>query len=272
MDLRRRAISGPVRTAAASLGQIGYSARMLDLAPQQLLPVALLFIWAGFVRSGLGFGGAALGLPLMLFVDPDPLTWLPIIGTHLLFFSSLTLRTRLNNVDWDYLRYSSMFIVPAALIGVLGLVSLPTRWLLMFIYSITLFYACIWLLNLAIRSQSAVVDRILLSLGGYVAGTSLTGAPLMVAVYMRNVSRGQLRNTLFVLWFILVVIKMSAFAALGVSLHFLTALALLPVAAIGHVAGLKAHDVIVQNDQTFRRWIGGGLMLVSALGLWKLYQ
>ena len=244
---------------------------MLELAPVQFLMVALLFVWAGFVRSGLGFGGAALGLPLMLFIDPDPLTWLPIIGTHLLFFSSLTLRTRLDNVDWDYLRHSAIFIVPAALVGVVGLVSLPTRWLLIFIYSISLFYACTWLLNWAIKSHSQLVDRILLSLGGYVAGTSLTGAPLMVAVYMRNVSKEQLRNTLFVLWFILVVIKMSAFAALGVKLHFLTAVALIPVAAIGHVAGLKAHDVIMQNDQAFRRWVGGGLMLVSLLGLWKLY-
>ena len=245
---------------------------MLDLAPAQLFLTALLFIWAGFVRSGLGFGGAALGLPLMLFIDPNPLTWLPIIGTHLLFFSSLTLRTRLDNVDWAYLKHSSMFIVPAALVGVAGLVSLPTEWLLLFIYSISLFYASIWVLDWAITSHNPVVDKVLLTLGGYVAGTSLTGAPLMVAVYMRNVSREQLRNTLFVLWFTLVTIKMSAFAALGIQLHFLTALALIPVAAIGHIAGLKTHDAILQNDRLFRRWVGVGLMLVSLLGLWKLYQ
>ena len=233
--------------------------------------VALLFVWAGFVRSGLGFGGAALGLPLMLLVDPNPLTWLPIIGTHLLFFSSLTLRTRLNNVDWGYLRASSLFIVPAALIGVIGLISLPTDWLLLFIYSISLFYAFIWALNWTITSHNPVVDKILLTLGGYVAGTSLTGAPLMVAVYMRNVSREQLRNTLFVLWFMLVTIKMSAFATLGINLHFLTALALIPVAAIGHVAGLRTHDAILKNDHVFKRWVGSGLLLVSLLGLWRLY-
>ncbi len=244
---------------------------MLELAPAQFLLVALLFVWAGFVRSGLGFGGAALGLPLMLFIDPDPLTWLPIIGTHLLFFSSLTLRTRLHDVDWDYLRQSSLFVVPAALVGVIGLVSLPTQWLLIFIYSVSLFYACTWMLNWALTSHSAAVDRVLLTLGGYVAGTSLTGAPLMVAVYMRNVSRAQLRNTLFVLWFTLVVIKMSAFAALGIKLNFVTALLLIPVAAVGHVAGLKVHDVILRNDQVFKRWVGGGLMLVSLLGLLKLY-
>ena len=35
---------------------------MLDLAPIQMVIVALLFVRAGFVRSGLGFGGAALVL------------------------------------------------------------------------------------------------------------------------------------------------------------------------------------------------------------------
>jgi hypothetical protein len=245
---------------------------LFDLLPGQILLVALIFIWTGFVRTGIGFGGAALGLPLMLFIEPNPLIWLPIIGTHLLFFSSLTLRTRLNNVDWAYLKHSAMFIVPAALIGVLGLVSLPTRWLLMFIYSISLFYALIWLLNRAIESHNPIVDRILLLLGGYIAGTSLTGAPLMVAVYMRNVSAAQLRNTLFVLWFTLVSIKMTAFAAIGIDLQPLSALALLPVAAIGHVAGLKTHETLIKNDQAFKRWIGGGLMLVSLLGLWKLFQ
>jgi uncharacterized membrane protein YfcA len=243
----------------------------LDLSPIQILLVALLFIWAGFVRSGLGFGGAALGLPLMLLIDPDPLTWLPIIGTHLLFFSSLTLRTRMNNVDWEYLKQSSIYIVPAALVGVVGLISLPTQWLLVFIYSITLFYALIWLMNWAIESHNPIMDRFLLSIGGYVAGTSLTGAPLMVSVFMRNVSQQQLRNTLFVLWFALVTIKMSAFAALGIELHTLTALLLIPVAAIGHVAGLKTHEIILQNDRIFKRWVGGGLLLVSLLGLLNLY-
>jgi hypothetical protein len=103
-----------------------------------------------------------------------------------------------------------------------------------------------------------------------VAGTSLTGAPLMVAVFMRNVSREQLRNTLFVLWFTLVTIKMSAFAALGVELQTISALLLLPVAAIGHLIGLKTHEALMKNDQLFKRWIGAGLAVVSLLGLWKL--
>ena len=233
----------------------------------QILLIGLIFVWTGFVRTGLGFGGAALGLPLMLFIDSQPLLWLPIIGSHLLFFSGLTLRTRLNNVDWAYLRRSSLYIIPAALVGVFGLLNLPNRWLLIFIYSITLFYAFIWVMNWAIHSRHDWVDKLLLILGGYVAGTSLTGAPLMVAVYMRNVAKTQLRDTMFVLWFILVAIKMSTFAAVGVDLHLLAALMLLPIAAIGHVLGLKAHDAITRNDQHFKRWIGLGLMIVSGLGL-----
>jgi uncharacterized membrane protein YfcA len=243
---------------------------LLHFGLTQTALIGLIFLWTGFVRTGLGFGGAALGLPLMLFVDNQPLLWLPIIGSHLLFFSGLTLGTRLNNVDWRYLQRSALFIIPAALVGVFGLLNLPNQWLLVFIYSITLFYAFIWTINWSIHSHSPWVDKLLLILGGYIAGTSLTGAPLMVAVYMRNVAKGQLRNTLFVLWFILVAIKMTTFAVVGVDLHLLTALTLLPVAAIGHVAGLKAHDAILRNDQRFKRVMGAGLMVVSILGLWNL--
>ncbi len=244
---------------------------LLDFSLYQMLSIALVFVWTGFVRTGLGFGGAALGLPLMLFVQDNPLLWLPIISVHLLFFSSLTLSTRLYNVDWQYLRYSSMYIIPPAIVGVFGLVNLPILWLNSFIYSITLFYGLTWLLNRTIESRHNWADRVLLVIGGYVAGTSLTGAPLMVAVYMRNVSRHKLRDSLFVLWFILVSIKMTTFIALSVDLHFLAALTLLPIAAIGHMLGLKTHNAIMRNDLLFKRWVGGGLVLISVLGLWNLY-
>jgi uncharacterized membrane protein YfcA len=72
---------------------------LLDFSLYQILSIALVFVWTGFVRTGLGFGGAALGLPLMLFIHNNPLLWLPIIGMHLLFFSGLTLLNRLHNVD-----------------------------------------------------------------------------------------------------------------------------------------------------------------------------
>ena len=243
------------------------SSSLTNFTTTELGLIALIFIWTGFVRSGLGFGGAALGLPLMLFIYNQPIYWLPIIGAHLLFFTSLTLRSRIDNVDWAYLKKSSIYIIPPALVGVFGLINLPNNWLVIFIYSVTLFYAVIWFLNMNIRSNNEWLDRFLLAVGGYVAGTSLTGAPLMVAVYMRNVSAAQLRNTLFVLWFILVAIKMSTFKALGVEINVLTAIYLLPVAAIGHIIGLKTHDLIIKNDQKFKQIIGAALIVISALGL-----
>jgi uncharacterized membrane protein YfcA len=240
---------------------------LLDFNSQDLFMVGLIFVWTGFVRSGLGFGGAALGLPFMLFVYDQPLYWLPIIGAHLLFFSGLTLRTRLNSVDWSYLQHTLLFIIPAALVGIFGLLTLPNHWLLIFIYAITLFYAVLWAMNLELRSNNPWLDRLLLALGGYVAGTSLTGAPLMVAVFMRNVDGFRLRNTLFVLWFTLVSIKLAAFVTVGVDLHLMDALLLLPVAAIGHIIGLRTHDLILQNDQLFKRVIGLMLIVISAMGL-----
>lgn len=253
-------------------GATGKIRAMLEtLPPAQLLSVAAIFIWTGFVRSGLGFGGAALGLPLMLFIIQDPIFWLPIIGLHLLFFSSLTLRTRLHDVDWHYLRHALLYILPPTLVGVFGLLTLPTLWLLIFIYSVTLLYAVLWLLNLDIQGKQGWVDKLLLITGGYVAGTSLTGAPLMVAVFARNVVKTQLRNTLFVLWFTLVSIKLSTFTVLSVDLQFISALWLLPLAAIGHYVGLRTHERIIANDRLFKQVIGGILIIISISGLANLY-
>lgn len=244
---------------------------LLNFDHTELLLTALIFIWTGFVRSGLGFGGAALGLPLMLFLYDQPLYWLPMIGVHLLFFSGLTLRTRLNNIDWAYLKKSVMIIIPFSLIGVFGLIQLPTEWLVIFIYSVTLFYAVLWLADINLRSHNIWLDRVLLSIGGYVAGTSLTGAPLIVAVFMRNVAAPMLRNTLFVLWFGIVTIKMTAFVALGIELNLMAAVMLIPVAAIGHWIGLKSHEAIIRNDRLFKRYTGGALMLISGLGLYSVW-
>src|SRR5687767_12929049 len=157
-----------------------------DFSVWQLCATALIFIWSGFVRSGLGFGGAALGLPLMLLVYDQPIFWIPVVGSHLLFFSVLTLSNRLHNVDWSYLLRSGKLILPAALAGVFGLLSLPNALLLLLIYTITLIYAVCWAVNRVITSHSAWVDNVLLVFGGYVSGASLTGAPLMIAVFMRN--------------------------------------------------------------------------------------
>ena len=114
-----------------------------DMSPGQLVATALIFTWSGFVRSGLGFGGAALALPFMLLVYDQPVFWIPVIGIQLLFFTGLTLSNRLHNVDWAYLFRSGRLILPAAFAGVFGLLNLPNGVLLVCIYVITLVYAVI---------------------------------------------------------------------------------------------------------------------------------
>lgn len=243
---------------------------LLSLNTEQLLYVGLIFVWSGFVRSGLGFGGAALSLPLLLLIIDQPLIWLPIIGLHLLFFSSLTLLNHFNNIDWPVLKKTGLFILFGKLVGVFGLLSLPNQWLVIIIYLLTFFYALLWFLNLKIESHQSWLDKILLVLGGYFSGTSLTGAPLMVAIFAHMTHRRQLRETLFMLWFILVTIKLLTLAYFGVDLQILSALLLIPIAAIGHWVGLKVHALIIHHDLLFKRIIGSVLMLICSVGLINL--
>jgi len=236
----------------------------------EIVFISLIFVWIGFVRTGLGFGGAVLGLPLLMLVGGSPIDWLPIIGIHLLFFSGIALARSLNTIDWSYLKRSLPWILPAKIIGVIGLISLPPIVMTLIVYSITSFYALTWMLNYNIASREGWVSRLLLILGGYISGTSLNGAPLLVAVYMQNIDVKRLRNTLFVLWFLLVTIKMSAFLIVDVYINWQFSLMLIPVAALGHFVGLKVHDRIIENDKQFKRWMGSVLILICIAGLSKV--
>ena len=236
----------------------------------ELVIISLIFVWIGFVRTGLGFGGAVLGLPLLMLVGGSPIDWLPIIGIHLLFFSAIALVNALKTIDWSYLKKSLPWILPSKIIGVIGLISLPPTVMTLIVYSITFFYALTWAMNFNIASREGWVSRVLLILGGYISGTSLNGAPLLVAVYMQNIDIKKLRNTLFVLWFLLVTIKMGAFVIVDVYINWQFSLMLIPVAALGHFIGLKVHDRIIENDTQFKRWMGGILILICLAGLSKV--
>ena len=235
----------------------------------ELVIISCIFIWIGFVRTGLGFGGAVLGLPLLMLVGGSPIDWLPIIGIHLIFFSGIALAKSLKTVDWGYLKKSLPWILPAKIIGVIGLISLPPTVMTVIVYSIVSFYALTWIMNFQIASREGWVTRLLLILGGYISGTSLNGAPLLVAVYMQNIEIKKLRNTLFVLWFLLVSIKMSAFLVVDVYINWQFSLMLIPIAGLGHFVGLKVHDQIIENDTKFKRWMGSVLIVICIVGLSK---
>ncbi|RLL55514.1 sulfite exporter TauE/SafE family protein [Mariprofundus sp. EBB-1] len=241
---------------------------MDDLQNWQYIAAALIFVWTGFVRSGLGFGGAALGLPLLLLVVDDALVWLPLIGIHLLFFSSITVSSRMQHIDWAYLKKALAIMIIPMLVGVFGLLTLPSEWVVVFVYLTTLFYACCYLFKFQIRSNNRWADHVLLMSGAYAAGVSLIGAPLIVAVFTHHVVKEMLRNTLFVLWFILVVIKLSVLWSVDVNFWWWHHLWLLPCAAIGHVVGLKLHDHLMAGDATrFKQVIGAVLVLICMVGL-----
>ena len=258
---------------------------MVGLAPYEYLLIALIFVWSGFVRSGLGFGGAVMSLPFLLLIDNQPLVFLPIIAVHLLFFSSLTVwqnwrkqrslarsGTGVATVDWRYLKSALAIMIVPKLVGVFGLLTLPANLMTTIIFSIVTVYALSYIFNRPFKSNNPVLDVVFLMLGAYISGTSLIGAPLIIAVFATHVAKEQLRDTLFVLWFILVTIKMAAFVYAGVDLQWVHHLWLLPAATLGHLVGLRFHQKIVSGDtRVFYRLLGVTLLGISLFGLVSVY-
>ena len=234
----------------------------------QLAAIALCFVWSGFVRSGLGFGGAALALPLLLIVHNDPLLYLPAICWQLLIFSTLTVATNLSNVNWRHLRHLSLVLIVPYAAGLFGLLNLSTTVLSMFVYTMTLFYGLVYASNKAVVSRGRFMDWLCIIGGGYTSGVSLIGAPLVVAYSSRHLPATQLRDTLFVMWILLVIGKLSTFVVAGVDLQWQLSLVTLPLVAVGHWLGLCAHRRLVSGDpRRFNLVIGSGLCIVSVFGL-----
>ena len=256
---------------------------MEGLENWQYIAIALLFVWGGFVRSGLGFGGAVLTLPFLLMVDNTPLVFMHIIALHLLFFSFITVvhshyRAAREHIDrsagkvnWGFLRYALALMVVPKMIGVAGVITLPPDVVSSFIFVVVSVYAVTYILDRPFKSNSKWLDACFMILGGYVSGTSLIAAPLVVPVAASRVEKTQLRDTLFVLWFVLVAMKLGAFMWTGVDLQWRHQLWLLPCAAIGHMLGLRFHDYTLRADtKVFYRILGAGLLAVSTAGILRI--
>ena len=249
---------------------------MGQLEYYQYVLIGLTFVWSGFVRSGLGFGGAVLALPFMLLILNEPLIFLPIIAVHLIFFSTLIMmQSRGNesslavaNINWIYLkRCMSIMIIPK-MIGVIGLLTLPTEIMSAFIFFIILAYAVGYIINRPIQIKSKFQEYGLLGLGAYISGTSLTGAPLIVLAVASQVSKYQLRNTLFVIWWTLTLIKLISFVIVGIDLQLIHHSWTLPCAFIGHVLGERMHNYLIEQETpAFFKTLGIALMIVSLIGL-----
>lgn len=242
--------------------------------------IGLVFIWSGFVRSGLGFGGSVLSLPFMLLIYDQPLFYLPIICVHMQVFATLTIvqnhrklqhqPAQRSSVDWQFLGRAMTVIIIPKLIGVFGLITLPPQILASIIFGIVAVYSLTYIFDRPFVSKNKVVDVLFLMLGGYISGTSLIGGPLLIAVFATYVAKEQLRDTLFMLWFVLVTIKLAAFIYAGVDLQLIHHLWLLPCAGIGHLLGLRLHRKLLESDaRVFYRLLGTVLLISSTLGLIK---
>ena len=149
---------------------------MENLSLLQYAAIGLIFAWSGFVRTGLGFGGAVLSLPFLLLIVNDPLVFLPLIAAHLIFFSSLVFlrnwQTHLKAVnaspavggdrslsaalgmDWKYLWSAMKVMIIPKLIGIIGLVTLPADVMSIFIFVIISAYAVGYMVNRPIKIKS----------------------------------------------------------------------------------------------------------------------
>ena len=254
----------------------------MELLPWEYGAISLLFVWGGFVRSGLGFGGAVLTLPFLLMIRDQPLLFLPLISVHLLLFSGATVwlahradrragRAAATTVNWAFLRYALPLMIVPKLIGVAGVITLPGPLVSGFIFCTITVYAFSYILGRPFKSGSRRVDAFFLMLGGYVSGVSLIAAPLVVPVAASRMRKEQLRDTLFVLWFVLVALKLAAFVITDVDLQWKQHLWLLPCATIGHFLGLRFHRYSLKADtKQFFRYLGFALLLVSVAGLARM--
>jgi uncharacterized membrane protein YfcA len=239
-----------------------------DLQVWQYAAIAVMFVWSGFVRSGLGFGGAALTLPLLLLVVENPVVFLPAIAIHLLVFGFASVGARMERVDYRFLLRSLPVILPFKFAGVIGLLNLPAEVLTGIVYVITLLYSIAYIVGIELRSKSRLMDITLLATGGYVSGTSLIGAPLLIAVYIKYVNRTQLRETLFALWIILVVIKLAGYLWTGTDMQLIHQVWLFPCAFLGHIMGSRFHGYLETiKPQAFLRVVGIALLAITLTGI-----
>ena len=228
------------------------------------------------MRSGLGFGGALFTLPFLLLIHNDPLFFLPIISLHLLFFAGLTViqsergtkDANSTSVNWQFVRYSLLVMIVPKLAGVVGLLVLPTALMNLIIFSLIAAYSLTYILGKPLQSNSRLIDIVFLIAAAYISGTSLIGGPLVIAVAMRHIRPHEFRNTLFVIWWILVSIKLCAFVIADVDIQLLNALWLLPFAGIGHLIGNRFHQQLLQRDSaSFYRILGWILLGTAIVGI-----
>ena len=228
----------------------------------------IAFWWSGFVRAGIGFGGAGLMYPIALLVVDSVLFLVPIICFQLLFFTTATLVKEHTQIDWRVLGWLLLICLPTFLVGVFGLINLPDSTILLIVYVVLIAYALGYILDFRLEHSKKWIEIPALMLGGYVGGMSLAGAPIIAAVAIGHLQKHNVRATLFVLWILLVILKVATLYSFDVDLQFRQQLWAFPCALVGHVMGLRLHQrLLTLQNQNFYRWMGIALLVLSLVGV-----
>ena len=240
----------------------------MEFTPVSVIILLIAFWWSGFVRAGLGFGGAGLMYPVAFLVVDSVLFIVPIVGVHLLFFTTITLaKGGWKKVDWTTTGKILLIVLPTKIMGVFGLLQLPDFILLMSVYAILIIYSLGYIFNIKSKPKPWLNIPTLL-FGGYVSGLSLSGAPLIAAVALKYLDKQKARESMYVLWLILVFIKLGTLMAYDVDMQWQHHLWLLPAAIIGTLMGNRMHEKLQQvNNEKFYRWMGIALLSLSLTGL-----
>ena len=245
---------------------------MTDLSAVQIGVLMLVFTWSGFVRAGLGFGGTALALPFALVVVESAQVVVPLLLVQLCVFSVMNTWRRFDNIDLRYVGYLTALLVLPVLAGVFTLINLPDQGLITLVYLCVLGFAIQYIAQFEFKIASKAVDLFLLMLGGYVLGSTTAGGPPIVAVSMRYVARDKVRDTLLGLWSLFSVMNLIVLFQADVDLQWRSQLWLLPATVVGHVIGERFHrQLLTMQTAVFYRVLGGALLVVTVIGLIKLW-
>ena len=244
---------------------------MVELTPFVVSGLLLCFLWSGFIRSGLGFGGLVLTLPFALMVVDSPLDIMPLAIVHVFVVGVWTVVFRFRNVDWMQLMRMIRVMAIPVLLGLFGLITIPEHWLLLLVFGVVLGYSANYIHPFIQISEGGWSHTLVLMLGGYLSGLALIGSPLIVAVAGHRIERHRLRDSLLALWVILAPPKLGILFYSGVDLHLDWQWWLLPVNLIGHLLGMKFHDHLLQlRSESFYRWLGFILLVVVLVGIFRV--
>lgn len=240
----------------------------MEFTAFSIVVLAAAFWWSGFVRAGLGFGGAGLMYPVALLAVDSVIFLVPIVCIQLVVFSGSTLIRDYRRISWPVAGGLLGVTLPAVLVGVFGLINLPHLMVLLILYVILMGYALSYIADFRVRNPSKWLEVPSLLVGGYASGIALAGAPMIAAVGIRYLEKEQVRATLFVVWILTAFIKLATLYTYNVDLQLEHQLWLLPMAFAGHLMGLRLHDrLLALKNAVFYRWMGIGLLSLSLIGL-----